>query len=78
MSYFAQPTSDAIPIWLVAAGEWETVKGTHRRPRCGLRRGCGFKPKARAAAAPPGEDGRLAGVLFGVEAAGGARSAGRG
>ena len=70
MSSFAQPTSDAVPIWLVAAGEWETVKETLGEEAAAFAEACGFKPKPGRLQLLPGEDGRLAGVLFGVEAAG--------
>ena len=80
MSSFAQPTSDAVPIWLVAAGEWETVKGTLGESASTFAEDCGFRPKPGRLQLLPGEDGRLAGVLFGVEAPGRphARSDGRG
>jgi leucyl aminopeptidase len=68
VSSFAQPTSDAVPIWLVAAGEWETVKAALGEDAAAFAEACGFKPKAGRLQLLPGENGRLAGVLFGVEA----------
>ena len=70
MSSFAQPTLDAIPIWLVAAGEWEAMKATLGKDAAAFAEACGFNPKAGRLQLLPGEGGRLAGVLFGVEAAG--------
>ncbi len=70
MSSFAQPTSDAVPIWLVAAGEWETVKASLGETASAFAEDCGFKPKPGRLQLLPGEEGRLTGVLFGVEASG--------
>ncbi len=73
MSSFAAPTPDAVPIWFVAAGEWETVKARLGDKAVAFAESCGFTPKPGRLQLVPGEGGRLAGVLFGVEAAGAGR-----
>ena len=72
MPLFALPTPDAVPIWFVTADEWETVKGAIGEAAAAFAERCGFKPKPGRLQLVPGEGGRLAGVLFGVEAAGSA------
>ena len=69
MPSFAAPTPDAVPIWFVAAGEWETVKAAIGEEASAFAEACGFKPKPGRLQLVPGEGGALAGVLFGVEAA---------
>lgn len=72
MPSFAAPVADAIPIHLVAEGEWETVKAAIGGPGAAFAERCGFKPKAGRLQLIPGEGGALAAVLFGVEPAGAA------
>jgi hypothetical protein len=43
---FAPPTPDAVPIWFVAAGERERVKGAIGAPAAAFAERCGFKPRA--------------------------------
>jgi leucyl aminopeptidase len=69
---FASPTPDAVPVWLVAAGEWEAVKGIIGAPASAFAERCGFQPKPGRLQLVPGQGGRLAGVLFGVDAPGAA------
>ena len=80
MSSFAPPTPDAVPIWFVAADAWDSVKEAIGGRAAAFAEACGFKPKAGRLQLVPGEGGALAGVLFGVEAAGRgrARPVGRG
>jgi leucyl aminopeptidase len=73
LSSFAAPTPDAVPIWFVAAGQWETVKARVGDKAAAFAESCGFEPKPGRLQLVPGEGGRLAGVLFGVEAAGAGR-----
>jgi len=69
---FAVPTPDAVPIWFVAPGAWESVRASVGAPAAAFADACGFKPKPGRIQLLPGEGGRLAGVLFGVEPAGAA------
>jgi leucyl aminopeptidase len=66
---FASPTTDAIPVWLVCAENWRTVKSTIGAPAAAFAEACGFQPKAGRLQLLPGAAGALAGVLFGVEEA---------
>ena len=70
MPPFAPPTPDAIPIWLVSADDWETVKASIGEPAAVFAERCGFTPKAGRMQLLPGDGGALAGALFGVEAVG--------
>lgn len=73
MPRFSAPTPDAVPIWLVVANEWETIRGSVGARAAAFADACGFKPKPGQIQLLPGEEGRLAGVLFGVEAQGAGR-----
>jgi leucyl aminopeptidase len=70
--HFAPPTPDAVPIWFVSAEDWERVKGEIGGAAAAFAERCGFKPKPGRLQLLPGEGGKLAGVLFGVDAAGSA------
>jgi leucyl aminopeptidase len=67
---FAAPTPDAVPIYFVTPGDWETTKAAIGAEAAVFAERCGFKPKAGRLQLAPGEGGVLAAVLFGVEAAG--------
>jgi leucyl aminopeptidase len=69
LSAFAAPVPDAVPIWLVAPGDWETVKTSIGEPAAAFAERCGFKPKPGRLQLFPGDHGALAGALFGVDAA---------
>ena len=59
---------DAVPVWFVHAGNFvEVGKGLGPHEQAFLR-AAGFEPKAGRHLLMPAADGRLAGVLFGIEA----------
>ena len=66
MSAFASPTADAVPVWLVDAETWPSVKSTIGAGAAAFAERCGFEPKAGRLQLLPGEAGALAGVLFGI------------
>ncbi len=45
LTRFAAPAPDAVPIWFVAPGEWDTIKASIGRPAAAFAERCGFKPK---------------------------------
>ncbi len=69
MTRFAAPTADAIPIWFVAAGDWEAVKVSIGAAAAAFAERCGFKPKAGRLQLVSGADGQIAAALFGVDEA---------
>ena len=69
---FAPPSPEAAPIWFVAEEDFETAKAAIGAPAAAFADRCGFKPKAGRIQLLPGEDGALAGVLYGVEPPGAA------
>ena len=69
MLAFASPTPDAIPVWLVSAENWPSVKSTIGAAAAAFADRCGFQPKAGRMQLLPGEAGALAGVLFGLDEA---------
>ena len=68
MSVFAHPAFDAVPIWFVSAADWESVKASIGDAAAAFAENCGFAPKAGRLQLLPGEGGKLAGALFGVDA----------
>jgi len=59
----------SIPLWFVHATSWPALRGNlHERERA-FADAAGFIPKAGRHLALPGADGRIAGVLFAIEAA---------
>ena len=59
--------TQAIPIWFVHAGNFDSVRneiGEHERIFIAA---AGFEPKAGRLLLLPAADGKLAGVLFGIE-----------
>jgi leucyl aminopeptidase len=68
LSVFAHPAFDAVPIWFVSAADWESVKASIGDEPAAFAENCGFAPKAGRLQLLPGEGGKLAGALFGVDA----------
>ncbi|RBP05037.1 leucyl aminopeptidase [Roseiarcus fermentans] len=70
MPRFAAPTPSAVPVWLAAPGAWDAIQASIGATAAAFAQACGFKAKPGQIQLLPGEDGRLAGALFGVEAEG--------
>jgi leucyl aminopeptidase len=69
---FASPAEagQAVPIWFAAADGYAGVRAGLDAPSCAFADAAGFAPKAGHHLLLPAADGALAGVLFGLDAAG--------
>jgi leucyl aminopeptidase len=64
---FADPTSDAVPIWFVTGEAWPEIRAALEGPAAAFADASGFQPKAGRIQLLPDAKGGLAGVLFGVD-----------
>jgi leucyl aminopeptidase len=64
---FAAPGGGAVPVWFVNAETWPEVRAGLNSNACAFAEAAGFEPVAGRHAMLPGQDGALAGVLFGEE-----------
>ena len=63
---FASPDSDAVPIWFVTGDGWPAIQTAIGTTATRYAAACGFEPKPGRLQLLPGDDGGLAGALFGL------------
>src|SRR3954466_12131643 len=66
---FVAPGGASIPVWFVNTDNWSTVRGELGAAAQRFTGSAKFEPKAGQSLLLPGDNGALAGVLFGIEPA---------
>ncbi len=66
---FVAPGDASIPVWFVNTDNWAKVRGQLGAAAQRFAESAKFEPKAGRSLLLPGDNGTLAGVLFGIEAA---------
>src|SRR4051812_50050967 len=66
---FAAPGGASVPVWFVNGDTWGAVRAQLGATAQRFAESAKFEPKAGQSLLLPGDNGALAGVLFGIEAA---------
>src|SRR3954447_5070226 len=66
---FVAPVGASIPVWFVNTDNWTKVRGQLGAAAQRFAESAKFEPKAGQSLLLPGDNGALAGVLFGIEVA---------
>jgi leucyl aminopeptidase len=66
-AFLVPGSAAAVPIWFVSSATWRDIRAGLDRNACAFAEAAGFEPVAGRHAFLPGNDGALAGVLFGQE-----------
>jgi len=70
MSLTRAGASDAVPIYFVSADTWPEIQTALPAQSVAFAKACGFEPSPGRAMILPAADGKVAGVLFGLEKTG--------